>query len=102
MKIRIDTELKEIEIENKVNLDEFFNKINILLPNGLWKEYSLKTFFHTINWVNPVIIRDYPLITPKIPFWQQPITISYMGDKKLAPDMTISQYVSSTSYNLEV
>jgi len=61
MRIRIDTDDKIITIEEKVNLGEFFSKLEELLPDLEWREYSLET--GTINyWTNPIIIN------PNLPY----------------------------------
>lgn len=43
MKIQLDTKLKTITIEEKVNLDEFFKFIKTILPES-WKQYTLQTY----------------------------------------------------------
>ena len=71
MKIQIDTEAKVIKIEEKVNLGELIEKLNLLLPEDLWKEYTLEPTIIN-NWNSPIII-DYPKIVPNI----QPITYPF-------------------------
>ena len=75
MKLRIDTALKQIQIEEKVNLGELFTKLEQLLPNDLWKEYSIEVVVLN-NWINPIIIdRPYP-VYPTQPFWHNPYVIT--------------------------
>jgi hypothetical protein len=72
MKLQIDTIAKTIKIEEKVNLGEFVEKIEILFPDGQWKEYNLEVAIIN-NWVNPIIIdRSIPFVYPAQPFWKQP------------------------------
>ena len=42
MKIQLDTVNKTITIEEDVNLHEFYEEINAILPSGLWREFTLK------------------------------------------------------------
>jgi hypothetical protein len=75
MKIQLDTTLKIIRIEDTVNLGEFFEILERLLPNGIWKEFRLEVLI--INWTNPIIIDPFPYIPytpqPLWPWWQQPV-----------------------------
>lgn len=60
MKIQLDTVAKTIKIEENVNLGELITALELLLPNGLWKEFTLET--HTvINWgVQNTVYPWYP------------------------------------------
>ena len=77
MKIQFDTEKKLIRIEEKVNLNELFERLNVYLPNDEWKEYELETNTVIDNWTLPIIIdrpvwpHPYPF-NPNIPIPQQP------------------------------
>jgi len=71
MKIQLDTTAKLIKVEESVNLKEFFEAIEILLPDGLWKEFKLETQT-IINWTNPIVIEPYKPYTNSPPYWQQP------------------------------
>ena len=42
MKIQLDTINKTITIEEDTNLHDFYEQLNSLLPNGLWREFTLK------------------------------------------------------------
>jgi len=58
MKLQLDTEEKLITIEDSVIIGELLKVLKEILPNGLWKKYSIKSA--TIdNWYNPIYIRDY-------------------------------------------
>ncbi|MFA5431973.1 MAG: hypothetical protein WC319_03760 [Candidatus Paceibacterota bacterium] len=73
MKIQFDTTAKTIKIEEQVNLGELIMKLEMLLPNGQWKEYSLEVSI-IYNWGYPVVITEpIPFVNPWLPFWQQPI-----------------------------
>lgn len=54
MKIQLDTEAKEIRIEESVLLSELINILEGLLPNGLWKEYKLVITIIQ-NWSYPIV-----------------------------------------------
>lgn len=64
MKLQLDTTNKTIQIEQDVNLQEMFDLLERLLPDGLWKEFTLITHQNTmiINSpiVTPIIIDRYP------------------------------------------
>ena len=82
MKIQFDTEKKLIRIEEKVNLNELFEKLEKFLPDGLWKEYDVEPVVFK-DWVNPIIIKEFPIwpIHPQQPFWQPVITCAYPSAK---------------------
>jgi hypothetical protein len=42
MRIQLDTIKKTITIEEDVNLHEFYEELNAILPGGLWREFTLK------------------------------------------------------------
>lgn len=57
MKIQLDYDLKEIRLEKDINLGEFVEKIQEILPD--FKDWKLSTN-NIINWTNPIIIDRYP------------------------------------------
>lgn len=68
MKIQLDTIRKTITIEEDVNLHDFYEQINDLLPSGLWREFTLKVT-KIVEWREPITphtpINPYqPLTTP--------------------------------------
>jgi hypothetical protein len=69
MKIQLDTTNKKIKIEEEINIGELIEQLEKLLPNNLWKEFSLEVnIIH--NWSSPIIIEP---IKPMPPYPIQPI-----------------------------
>lgn len=68
MKIQLDTENKTITIEEDINLNDFMERINILLPGGLWREFTLK-ITKIKEWSDPIVV---PSTTPNIPTYPNP------------------------------
>jgi len=61
MKFEIDLDKKTIKIEKNISFDKLIENLEMLLPNGKWKEFELLTNV-TINWnSNPIIIDRYPI-----------------------------------------
>ena len=94
MKIQIDFDNKVISIESNVNLGEFFERIEKILPE--WKEFELKTNTE-IKWQAPVYIEPYQrpyepfritYDTGTIPIPSQGVTCFDLSphDIKLAPN----------------
>lgn len=74
MKIQLDTDNKTVKIEQDFNLGEFYDLLQKLLPNDLWREFKLEV--QVINNFNsPIIIKEYIPSNPLFP--QQPIVPSY-------------------------
>jgi hypothetical protein len=69
MKLQLDTTSKLIKVEEIVNLGEFTEALERLLPDGKWKEFKLETQT-VINWSNPIVIEPYTPYTR--PWWEQP------------------------------
>lgn len=69
MKIQLDTTNKTITIEEDVNLHDFYESLNSILPDGKWREFTLKVSKIT-EWIDPTVIRPQqpnpygPVITP--------------------------------------
>lgn len=61
MKIQIDTDLKVIRLEGKVNVGELYDLLNAMLKED-WKSYSLEPT-QIINWISPITIN--PITYPK-------------------------------------
>ncbi len=76
MKIQLDTTNKTIKLESSENLGDFFKAIKQLLPNDLWKEFTLETNT-TITWSNPIIWKYYDYI-PQPYIYPHPITTPYI------------------------
>jgi len=51
-----------------------------ILPEGKWKEFTLETNTIINNWSTPIIIREYPVITPTLPYPTWPWYCSSTGD----------------------
>lgn len=62
MKIHLDYDSKLLTLENSVNLGDFINKIQSVLPD--WEQWKINTTLNTV-WIDP--IRVY---YPK-PWWEQ-------------------------------
>lgn len=74
MKIQLDTEAKEIRIEESVLLSELINTLEGLLPNGLWKEYKLVVTIIQ-NWSYPIVYpQPYNPYNPYNPYKYGDIT----------------------------
>ena len=93
MKLQLDTTSKLIKVEETVNLGEFIEALERLLPNGKWKEFKLETQT-VINWSNSIVIEPYRPYT--LPWWQQP-WITY-GSNKTQADYSLNSGV----YNVEM
>lgn len=65
MKIQLDTIKKTITIEEDVNLHDFYEQLNSLLPGGLWREFTLKITKIT-EWRDPITITPHTPIGPGI------------------------------------
>ena len=63
MKIQLDTINKTITIEEDVNLHDFYEEINSILPGGLWREFTLKVE-KIKEWNNPITITPNTPINP--------------------------------------
>ena len=55
MKIQLDTVNKTITIEEDVNLHDFYEQLNSILPDGKWREFTLKVSKIT-EWRDPISI----------------------------------------------
>lgn len=65
MKIQLDTVNKTITIEEDVNLHDFYEQINAILPDGKWREFTLKVG-KIVEWREPITIT--PNTTPINPY----------------------------------
>ena len=97
MKLQLDTISKVIRLEEKVNLNELYNVLNKLLPQGEWKEFSIETNT-TIIWRDPIV---YPYYIPTYPIQKLPwITYGTAGSPDIQ-DVQTSYNVNSGVYNIE-
>lgn len=75
MKLQLDTNSKTIKLEESINLGEFQELLEKILPNDQWKEYKLETNT-TISWQSPIIIDRYNP-APYYPWWSpQPYVVT--------------------------
>ncbi len=70
MKIQLDYDNKVVTIENDVNLGDFVDRIQELLPE--WDKWNLNTQTIINNWQNPIVIDRY---IPNLPWWEHLPTI---------------------------
>jgi len=77
MKLQLDTKEKTIKVEGKVNLNELFEALEKLLPQGAWKEFVLESNTEIV-WRDPIYI-PYPTYRYSYPWWQQPIVTYETG-----------------------
>lgn len=70
MKLQLDTTNCLITIEESVNLGEFIDILEKLLPDGMWKKFKIETKIIN-NWSNPIIINPYIPYNPT-DMWQKP------------------------------
>ena len=71
MKLQLDTTLKTIKIEDKINLKELYEFLNQILPNNLWHEFTIEATVIN-NFTNPFPIYPSPSpwpIQPMQPFF---------------------------------
>jgi hypothetical protein len=96
MKIQLDTKAKTIKVEEKVNLGEFIEAVQRLLPDGVWKEFSLEANTVIHNWSYPIVIKDYQ---PYYPWWHQPVT--YTTSAEAVMSFNSDRLVQGT-YNIDL
>jgi len=101
MKIQLDTENKEIKVEETVNLGELTETLEKLLPNGEWKSFKLNTQTE-INWTpNPFGV-PYQPYQPHNPMpWERP-WITYDGTDSINVSGEANSYnLKSGVFNIE-
>jgi len=79
MKLQLDTAKKTVRIENDIKLSQLIKTLKALLPND-WKEFTLRTNTTISQWINPTIIKKYPIYPawPSYP-WYGGSSITYFG-----------------------
>lgn len=97
MKIQLDTQNKTITIEEDVNLHDFYEQLNGLLPGGIWREYTLKVTKIT-EWKDPITIPD-PWIQQ--PWQQQPWSNPYPTTNPY-DNIIYTTSTNKTIYNFEI
>jgi hypothetical protein len=105
MKIQLDTVNKTITIEEDVNLHEFYEEINAILPGGLWREFTLKVgvikkFINPITPTTP--INPFAPLDPNPSPYTNPYPPSYPQIwYTTATDNSNSTTVNSGIYNIK-
>lgn len=96
MKIQIDTEKKEIVIEESVKISELFHFLKGIISEDEWDNYHLETKV-IYNWSDPIIIEIDKWNPFERPYYvDQPYTIMSQGNGtyQTNPDCKI--------YNMEI
>lgn len=101
MKLQIDTRENTIKVEGSVNLNELYEALRKLLPEGEWKSFVLISNA-TIEWVNPITIPTYPIF-PAIPYyrpnpWTESPIITYCGTTNTMPQYKLNEGI----YSIEI
>jgi len=99
MKIQLDTTQKIIKVEEAVNLGEFLELLEKLLPKNKWKEFKLETQT-IINWSNPITIQPYVPYVPN-PRWERPWITYISGTSGLTVEQQ-NYSLNSGVYNVEI
>jgi len=71
MKLQLDTTMKIIRVEGTVSLLELSETLERLLPNGVWKTFSLECG-SAIIWAQPVSVNPW---WPYYPWWTSPTVL---------------------------
>lgn len=105
MKLQLDTTAKTIKVEGTVNLNELFIALKKLLPEGLWKKFSIESNT-TIIWTNPVTVHPF---YPYYPWWAPQPSIIYSAGQgnSLSPCDTLTSgevtySLNQGTYNIEI
>jgi len=105
MKIQLDTVAKTIKLDESVNVGEFMETLRRLLPDNLWREFSLET--HTIinNWTNPYVVPIFPYYSPGVrgtqPF-NTPFSDPYPWYTQTSPTDEIQYSLNQGVFNIEI
>lgn len=84
MNIQLDTLNKIIKLEGGINLHQFINILNILLPNDDWKMFSLHCT-PLIDWRNPIIIDPTSRYLP--PWYVYTVSLNSNTTTELSPGL---------------
>jgi hypothetical protein len=98
MKLQIDTSTKIIRVEGTVSLLELTETLERLLPNGVWKTFSLESG-SAIIWAQP-----YPVYPswPYYPWWTTPGTTGVPYALTNESGVQVSYNLLPGSYNIEI
>ena len=99
MKLQLDTENKTIKLESTVELSKLVDTLESLLPNGLWKEFTLEANTTITHWSQPYIIKEVHGHEPYVyPWWKDQIT--YMATNKNDANYSVGM-LNAGKYNIE-
>jgi len=100
MKLQLDTTMKIIRVEGTVSLLELSETLERLLPNGVWKTFSLECG-SAIIWAQPFPL--YPT-WPYYPWWTAPVMYTTSSPYSYtSPGLTVSNsYVLTDDGGTEV
>jgi hypothetical protein len=87
MKIKLDTINKTIKIEEEVNLHDFYEQLNALLPDGKWREYSLCV--EVVRLVSPT--PTTPIIPMQQPYYP-PVVNPYNDNIRYTTHTTLPNF----------
>jgi hypothetical protein len=91
VQLTINENEKSIRVDEVISLGELFEKLETLLPNGVWKEFKLEsTSMWPESWRDPIIIpQPYPVYPPVpvtpvsprpylpyLPWWESPFIVT--------------------------
>lgn len=95
MKVQLDTVAKTIKVEEQINLGEFIEALDKLLPNDLWKEFKLETNTVINNWNIPVVIN--PWFVPA-----QPQPLPWITYNNNVPLLNVGNGIDQGVYCLDI
>jgi hypothetical protein len=105
MKLSIDTTNQIISVENNVNLNDLHKALEVLLPNGLWKEYAINVITNATVINTPLIVVPIgykPLMIPTVPY--DPYQPTWTGQPfyQSASIITNSSVINNGIYNISI
>lgn len=92
MKLHLDTSLKTIQVEEAINLGELYTLLDTLIPNGMWKSFTLSVGKGPTTFV-PVLVPNYKPYG--IRWWDYPY-IQYSNDSIGLNQGTFTLSIQST------
>ncbi len=107
MRLQIDTTQKTIKVEGKVNLLDLVETLERMLPDGVWKTFSLETDVQII-WSEPI------KLVPSWPYYPWWTPVMYYRTVTDSPTVTSPAYTLTTdgeeglwtltegTYNIEI
>ena len=106
MRLQIDTTQKTIKVEGNVNLLDLVETLERMLPDGVWKTFTLETDVQII-WSNPIqLVPTWPYY----PWWTAPATIPYYAGTTTSAGYTLTDEngdsltytLAQGTYNIEI